>query len=107
MTSDFSAGEEAPEHLLLETEGYYREIAAEVYAAIGKVRRGELGEVKAAAQAVRDLRAAFVMVMDERAKVEKLRKQVAGVVGGNALELDAARDEIGRRLARLRDAGGG
>jgi hypothetical protein len=47
------------------------------------------------------------MVMDERARVEKLRKQIAGVVGDHALDFDAARTEIGRRLACLRDAGGG
>ena len=58
-------------------------------------------------QAVRDLKTAFQLVMDERTRVEKLRKQVAGVVGDLRLDFDAARDEIGRRLARLRDAGGG
>ena len=56
---------------------------------------------------VRDLKAAFFLVMDERAKLDKLRKQVAGTVGTGQLDLHAARDEIGRRLARLRDANGG
>ena len=64
-------------------------------------------EVKAAAQAVKDLKAAFQMVMDERTRIEKLRKQIAGVVHDYAIDFDAARAEIGRRLACLRDAGGG
>jgi hypothetical protein len=58
-------------------------------------------------QAVRDLQAALAVLMDERVKIDRLRNQVAGVVGGRTLDLDAARDEIGRRLARLRDTGGG
>jgi hypothetical protein len=47
------------------------------------------------------------MVFEERAKVAKLDKLEAGIAYDYALDLDAARDEIGRRLARLRDAGTG
>ncbi|MDT8856324.1 hypothetical protein RNZ50_15115 [Paracoccaceae bacterium Fryx2] len=107
MTMIFSAGEGTPNDLLSATEELYREIAQELVVAVRKVRDGETGEVKAAKQAVRDLRDAFQMVMDERTRVDKLRKQVAGVVHDTALDFDAARDEIGRRLACLRDAGGG
>lgn len=109
MGMDFSAGENGPEALLRATEEYYHEIALELATATRRLRDGELGEVKAAAQAVKDLRVAFQMVMDERTRVDKLRKQVAGVAGGHGGELDftAARAEIGRRLACLRDAGGG
>ena len=47
------------------------------------------------------------LLMEERNKVDKLRKSAAGAAGGGgALDLDAARDEIGRRLACLRNAGG-
>lgn len=106
MGLEFSAGE--PEALLRATEDLYREVACELAEATRKLRDGELGEVRTAVQAVKDLRAAFQMVMDERTRVDKLRKQVAGVAGGaGELDLAAARDEIGRRLARLRDAGGG
>ncbi|MEH7827591.1 hypothetical protein [Gemmobacter denitrificans] len=80
----------------------------ELAAATEKVRRGEFGEAKTAMQAVRDLRAAFQLVMEERNRVDKLRKQVAGVASGaGELDFAAARSEIGRRLARLRDAGPG
>ena len=71
------------------------------------IKAGRFEEVKAAQASVRDLKAAFFLVMDERAKLDKLRKQVAGTVGTGQLDLHAARDEIGRRLARLRDANGG
>lgn len=108
MSMNFSEGEQGPEALLRATEMMYRDAAIELAAAAEKVRRGELGEAKAAIQAVKDLRAAFQMVMDERTRVDKLRKQIAGVAGqGGELDFAAARAEIGRRLARLRDAGSG
>jgi uncharacterized protein YPO0396 len=107
MDMTFSGGKEPSVDLLKETEVLYREVAEELALAMRGVRQGETGEAKAAIQAVKDLRTAFQMVMDERTRVEKLRKQVAGVVRDYALDFDAARDEIGRRLARLREAGGG
>lgn len=110
MGMEFSGGETAPEALLQASEDLYRDIALELANATQRLREGELGEIKAAVRAVKDLREAFQIVMDERTRVDKLRKQVAGAAaGGGAGELDfaAARAEIGRRLARLRDAGGG
>ncbi|MBW0157282.1 hypothetical protein OE699_06600 [Sedimentimonas flavescens] len=106
MDMTFSGGEGPSVDLLKETETLYREVAEELALAMRGVRQGEVSDAKAAMQAVKDLRIAFQMVMDERTRVEKLRKQVAGVVRDHALDFDAARSEIGRRLARLRDAGG-
>ncbi|MDO5704111.1 MAG: hypothetical protein Q4G49_03440 [Paracoccus sp. (in: a-proteobacteria)] len=63
--------------------------------------------LKDALQAARDVRDASKLLSEERGKVDKLRKDIAGSVGGGSLDLDAARDEIGRRLACLRRAGGG
>jgi hypothetical protein len=101
-------GGDAPRlDLLAETEALYRETAEDLMLALKGLRQGQGDEVKAAVQAVKDLKAALLMVMEERTRVDKLRKQVAGTVAGGALNFDAARDEIGRRLARLRDAGGG
>jgi hypothetical protein len=95
-----------PPDLLAATEEMCREAAQELFAALQEVRRGRLGEVKTAAQAIRDLRAAFQLAMEERNRVERLRKEDAGIVHGYALDFDAARAEIIGRLARIRDAGG-
>ncbi|MBC7144899.1 MAG: hypothetical protein H5U24_05775 [Thioclava marina] len=94
--------------LLEITETLYRDVAEELAQALQGVRRGQISEAKAAVQAVKDLRTAFHLVMEERSRVEKLRRQLAGVAAGRdvALDFDAARAEIGRRLARLRNAGG-
>ncbi len=104
MTIKFRDGDEPPVDVLAETEGYLRESVELIIRTVQDVRAGKTGDVKAAQQTVRDLKTLFQMVMDERTRVDKLRKQVAGVVGGHALDFDGARDEIGRRLACLRDA---
>jgi len=101
-------GDHGPGAVLDVAEGLYRYAAEELHRVIEALRSGEFGEVKAAQEAIRSLRATALHVLDERGKVDKLRKQIAGQVGaGGALDLDGARAEIGRRLACLRDAGGG
>ena len=107
MTINFLGGGEPPVDVLLATEDYLRETAEQLVRAVQDARAGKVGEIKVAQQTVRDLKLLFQMVMDERTRVEKLRKQGAGVVHGHALDFDGARDEIGSRLARLRDAGNG
>jgi hypothetical protein len=107
MTGSISNGGVSAEDVLAVAEGLYREAAVELYRTIVALRAGEFAEVKSAQSAIRDLRATALQVLDERAKVDKLRKQIAGEVGaGGALDFDGARAEIGRRLACLRNAGG-
>lgn len=62
-------------------------------------------KLKEAIRAAKSVREATQQVMVERNKVDTVRKDIAGGVGGGSLDLDAARDEIGRRLACLRRAG--
>ena len=85
----------------------FREVAEELHRFRMGLRRGEADELKDATRIVRDLRAATQLVLEERNRVDKLRKEVAGDVGAGRLDLAAARDEIGRRLSCLRRAGGG
>lgn len=97
----------SPEDVLDVAEGLFREAAVELYRTISALKAGEFSEVKTAQTAIRDLRAMAMQVLDERGKVDKLRKQIAGQVGaGGELDFEGARAEIGRRLACLRDAGG-
>lgn len=72
-----------------------------------KITAGETDDLKESGKLVRSLREATQMVLEERNKVDKLRKDAAGQVGAGALDLVSARDEVGRRLACLRRAGGG
>jgi hypothetical protein len=104
MTIHFSAGDEPPVDLAEVTESLLREAAEELGRCLQKIRAGKLEEVKATPALTRNVKDAFELVQEERGRFDKLRKQVAGTVGTRALDFHAARDEIGRRLARLRDA---
>jgi predicted alternative tryptophan synthase beta-subunit len=107
MTITFSATGGAPVDVLAETEELYARAARGLFRVIAEMETGAGQDGKAAQAATRDLKAALEMVMSERARVDKFRERAEGAVGAGCLDLDAARDEIGRRLARLRAAGGG
>lgn len=107
MTITFSQGDGGQElDLLSFTVEQYTEAAQALATALREVRQGRPEDAKAAAAAVRDMKAAFQLAMEERTRVEKLRKDAAGIVHGYAIDLDAARAEVGRRLARLGHARG-
>jgi len=89
------------------TESLLREAAEELARVLKRIRAGQVDEVKATPALTRNVKDAFELVQLERSRFDKLRKQVAGTVGTRELDFDAARLEIGRRLARLRDAGAG
>jgi len=105
MTLIFPAGDTAPKHLLSETLEHFDDAARSLAWVIHEIKIGNYQKAKEAAVSVRDLKSAFQMAMEERTRVEKLGRQTAGIVHDYALDFDAARAEIGRRLARLRDAG--
>lgn len=107
MTTGNAAGEPKAQPMVEQAVGLLGEIIAEISAAMDRLKRNQFDELKDATRSYRDLRQALLLVFDERAKVAKLDKQEAGVAYDYALDLDAARDEICRRLARLRDAGDG
>ncbi|WP_205963857.1 hypothetical protein, partial [Pseudoruegeria sp. SK021] len=54
---------------------------------------------------LKELKAILIPAVSERERLEKRRKHEAGVVNDYAVDFDAARLEIGRRLACLRAAG--
>jgi hypothetical protein len=106
LTGADAAAEKTTFDFLIEIDGLYREAAEQLFTALKSVKKGRIDDVKVAAQAVKDLKQAIDWAMDERNRVDKLRKQIVGTVGACDLDLSGARDEIGRRLAVLRDAGG-
>ena len=105
MTLNFLIEAEKPVGFLAITEGWLREAAESLGVVVEAIKAGEFGQIKDAQMAVRDLKAAVQLAIYEGDRVEKLRKTVAGSVGSGQLDLHAARDEIGRRLACLRNAG--
>jgi hypothetical protein len=107
MTVRFTGDVPAAEDVLGVTERLYEEAVIELERTMTALKAGEFNEVKSAQEAIRALRATALAVLQERGKVDQLRKQIAGHVGaGGALDLESARIEIGRRLACLRGGGG-
>ena len=82
----------------------FREVAEELHKLRVGIRSGSTENAEKTGKVVRDLRVAAALVLEERNRVDKLRKDIAGGIGAGTLDLDAARDEIGRRLACLRRA---
>lgn len=112
MTGTFVEGTSAqdqgqqPIDLLAFTEHHFAEAALALAQMVEAAKHSRFDDVRTAQAVVRDMKAAYQLAMEERNRVDKLRKQAAGIVHGYAIDMDAARDEVGRRLARLRDAGG-
>lgn len=110
MTINFTALEadqtKAPEDLLQVAERNLERAALRLSAVIDEVEAGRVETVSEVKKTADNLMGFVRLLMEERNKVDKLRKSVAGAVGAGALDFAAARDEIGRRLALLRDAGG-
>lgn len=73
--------------------------------AIEDVEAGRLDMVTESKRTLDNLTAFVRLYMEERNKVDKLRKTTAGAVGASDLDFATARDEICRRLALLRAAG--
>jgi len=67
---------------------------------IADIREGKLGAAKDLSAAVTGLRKGLEAVFSERAKLEKFEHDHGHVTG--ELDLDAARAEVERRMARLR-----
>ena len=107
MSINFSAGEKEPVDVLATTEAALIEAAEELARLIDRIKDGKFQDVKATPDVVKSLHRALQVVVLGKRDVEKLCKQVSGTVGATSLDFHAARDEIGRRLARLRDAGPG
>ena len=107
MSINFSAGEKEPVDVLATTEAALVDAAEELSRLIDRIKDGRFQEAKATPEAVKGLQRALEVVVLGKRDVEKLCKQVGGTVGAASLDFLAARDEIGRRLARLRDASAG
>ena len=105
MTITFSTGDKPPVDLLAITEVWLRDAAETLAATVEDIKGGNHARYKEALECIKGLKQAVSTAIEEGNRVERLRKQIAGAAQSGALDLDAARDEIGRRLARLRDAG--
>lgn len=95
------------EQLMAFSEQMFARAAAALARTVDRLEQADPPPPKVAVTDVDGYATAFQRVMTERDKVGKLRNQIAGTVGGRTLDMEAARAEIGRRLACLRNANAG
>lgn len=100
-------GDPAARALLEDAEQHYRRTIRALYEVIEEIEAGNTERARMLRGALSDLGKAAQTAFDERLRVEKRLNADSGAVSGQALDLDAARAEIGRRLDRLRAASGG
>ncbi|WP_456388955.1 hypothetical protein [Profundibacter sp.] len=106
MTINTPLGDDAQsEEILLIAENHFGRMLRRADEIIAMLEQESSGVSKEASVCIRDLGKATQTAFGERANLEKLRKHNAGIVHDYALDFDAARDEVGRRMARLRSAG--
>ncbi|RMH39757.1 MAG: hypothetical protein D6688_13590 [Alphaproteobacteria bacterium] len=103
MTTQKSPGRGADD-LLARARRQYRRMSEALGALIDRMMRGETVEAREAERLLRDHMRVLNLALEQEAKVAERRRQEAPGEGG-VLDLDRARAEIARRIARLGGAG--
>ena len=104
MTSNEPAGDRPAELLLGKAHKHYAELSAHLLKVTDALDNGEKLDAKQIGTLVRSHWAAFQSVFKLEMDLDERRRERAGIVHGYALDLESAADEVGRRLACLRDA---
>ncbi|MHC0053116.1 hypothetical protein [Actibacterium sp. D379-3] len=101
-----TGGDAAAQAVLAAAEQHYLRTIEVLHNLIEEVTAGRSARAKELKGALSDLGRAAQTAFDERSRVEKRIRSDTGIVHDYALDFADARAEIGRRLARLRAAGG-
>jgi len=105
MTLQIPEGDDrSQEEILALAEKHFQRLLKIADEVADGVRQGDARAARELQTVARDLGKSTQTLFDERSKVDKLRKHVAGVVHDYALDFETARAEIGRRLDSLRAA---
>ncbi|MEM1128931.1 MAG: hypothetical protein AAGH83_00260 [Pseudomonadota bacterium] len=91
--------------MMSEAQAHFRRAARALNELIDELEAQNPENASDAVRIVRDLKNALGPALSERERLETELRKDAGIVNGYAIDFDAARFEIGRRLACLRAAG--
>lgn len=102
MDNDFPVHSDGPAtEGLAEAQALFDSARRQLFGVIRDVESGETPAVKKLQPLLAELRRATWTIHEERKKQDEERKRELGIVNGRALDLDAAREEVQRRLACL------
>ena len=106
MTSKPPQVGDAAEDMLLRAKDHYRDTSLALKAANERLQALDTDEAKKIGDLLRIHWKALQTTIELEIEVEKRNRERAGTVHGYALDLTAARTEVGRRLACLKAASG-
>lgn len=96
----------ASEEYLKIADAFFLRVLKELDRQLSAAELADCETTPGLAKAVTEVRRAMQTVFEERKRLEQSGSNAFGGAGSGALDLAEARDEIGRRLACLRDARG-
>ncbi|GHE86457.1 hypothetical protein GCM10016455_02580 [Aliiroseovarius zhejiangensis] len=94
----------ASEEYLKIADAFFLRVLKELDRQLSAAELADCETTPGLAKAVTEVRRAMQTVFEERKRLEQSGQTAFGGAGAGALDLAEARDEIGRRLACLRDA---
>jgi HAMP domain-containing protein len=106
MTLIYPGQGDGPEGMLSEAHKNFERAVRALDSLVDELEAGRPDHASEAPKLYEHLRKALQTALQERERLAQASRDEAGIVNGYAIDFDAARFEIGRRLACLRDAGG-
>lgn len=107
MTLIYPGGETGnSEDMLSEAQENFQRASRALTRLVRDLEDGETTGSGDAVKILQNLKSALNTALAERERIESREKRDAGIVNDYAIDFDAARLEIGRRLTCLRAAGG-
>lgn len=99
------SGDNSSDSILSEAQEVFQRTATALNVIVRDMEENKTGDAGETRSLLKELKAILIPALSERERLEKLRKKESGIVNDYAVDFDAARLEIGRRLACLRAAG--
>lgn len=106
MSMEDPQGVRPAQALLVSARVQFAEMRAALETLRKRLKAGDAQALPGVEAQGREFLRALNTVIEQEARLEERARAERGVADGYAIDLDAARAEVGRRLARLRAAGG-
>lgn len=100
------AGEGSTDMMLSEAHQNFARASTALNTLVADLEQQNTDNAGESLRLIKELKAALTPALMERERLEKERLAKSGIANGFAIDFDAAKHEIGRRLACLRAASG-